>query len=110
MSTRYKNSLLVIIGLPLVALTGFGQPAMVDTTPSQMVPPPAKLTVGPLPALIATAGSGPLASNETLRVLAKTDPWALARLGHERCDREIHGYTSSTSTFQRNRSAGISST
>lgn len=90
MPTRYKNSLLAVMGLPLVALTGFGQPAMVDATPGQLVPPPAKLTAGPLPALIAT---GPLASNEVLRVLAKTDPWALARLGHDRCDREIRGYT-----------------
>ena len=105
MPTRYKNSLLAITALLAVALAGLNHVSMPDATAQQLLVPSAAESV---PALVATVGPKraarvePLASPITRRsapglqtpeALAKAAPWALARLGCERYQREIREYT-----------------
>ena len=108
MPTRYKSSMLAVAGLLLVALTGLNQLSMPDATAGQLVTLSTALATEPGPMALASTGPEalaaieargallarqPLSQREALEGLAKSDPWALARLGRQRYEREIHDYT-----------------
>jgi hypothetical protein len=108
LASRCRSSLLAITGLLAVALTGLNHVSMPDATADLFRAPVATLATERAPAAVGVWGptsmttgaalAGPITHSSTpalngLAVLAKTDPWALARLGHERYQRQIRDYT-----------------
>ena len=100
--------MLAVAGLLLLTLTSLNHVSMPDATADQLFTPSVALAVEPPPAIIAAVGPKtltaievlgapitprPMSPLETLEALAKSDPWALARLGRQRYEREIHDYT-----------------
>jgi hypothetical protein len=96
------------MGLLVVTLVGLNQVSMPDATAEQFLAPSAGPGVETVPAIVATVGpktgsaakalAGPITRRSAsvvgrLESLARTDPWALARLGRERYQREIRDYT-----------------
>jgi hypothetical protein len=97
--TRYRSSILVVVGLLAATLVGLNHLSM----PGAAAGPPFTLPAA-YPATLAPAkspGPGVIAvpavavglRNEAIRELAKSDPWALARLGHQAYERSIREYT-----------------
>jgi hypothetical protein len=106
--TRSSNSTFAIMGLMLVTVCGLNHLSTASATADQLLPPPQALPVAPLPAVVATIvpkpvpGIGslnspitntPLSQRQAIRILAQNDPAALARLAHQRCDRDVRDYT-----------------
>jgi hypothetical protein len=101
--TRHRKSVLAIFGLLAVALTGLNHMSMPDATASPpltlsdayAVGRTAAVTVAPEPKPIVAAAPSRLigARRETAEQLARRDPWALARLGRQRYEREVRDYT-----------------
>ncbi len=108
MLARHRHSLLAIVGLLAIALTGVSHMSMPDATAGQPLPLSTTFTTTPTSVLSAAVGpkivatfdtlANPLSARpttdlESIKELANHDPWALARLGHQRCERDIHEYT-----------------
>lgn len=98
MPTRYRYSLLAIVGLLAVTLTGFMHLSMPNasaglplTVPGVYVAMPTAAALAPM-TTVAKAPR-PAARLERLEKLAKSDPWALARLSRQHYQRNVREYT-----------------
>ncbi len=105
MLVRYRNSILVVAALVAATLVALNHLSMPGATASPPLIVPAAHVMAPAPEtnagpelrtspIMAAASISPIAAlPETTRALARSDPWALTRLGRQRYEREIRDYT-----------------